>query len=205
MYNLEIEHWTDHYLGIKYNALTYDCWAHFITVQKEVFGIEGLGEIVNISHFDNHDDAVDYIKTNPKIKNDWEEENALAEGCALDGGKVIGRVEAMNQMVLDLDIPGLVAAIKQQVGIDVAADMGKVAEIFADGFNGCTTIAQRVDQGGMVQNVVMFDGKVGPLFGYVITVRKSVITKRRKSPSIATTCCSCGIRCVTWANSALFR
>jgi hypothetical protein len=95
---------------------------------------------------------------------------ALAEGCALDGGTVIGRVEAMNQMVLDLDIPGLVAAIKQQVGIDVAADMGKVAEIFADGFNGCTTIAQRVDQGGMVQNVVMFDGKVGPLFGYWLAV-----------------------------------
>lgn len=102
MYNLEIEHWIDHYLGIKYNALTYDCWAHFITVQKEVFGIEGLGEIVNISHFDNHDDAVDYIKTNPKIKNDWEEEKKPIEGDAI----LFGYDNAMTHIGIYVDSDG---------------------------------------------------------------------------------------------------
>ena len=56
---------------------------------------------------------------------------ALAEGCALDGGTVIGRVEAMNQMVLDLDIPGLVAAMEERVTYYhevVEAGMEKVCE-----------------------------------------------------------------------------
>lgn len=80
---VNVEHWTDSYLGIKYDSLLYDCWAHFIQVQKEQFGIVGLGDIVNISHFPNHDDAVDYIKTNPKIRNSWEEVSSPLEGDAI--------------------------------------------------------------------------------------------------------------------------
>jgi hypothetical protein len=41
-----------------------------------------------------------------------------------------------------------------------------VAQVFTDGFDGCSTIVQRVDTGGMVQSVVVYHGKVGPLFGY---------------------------------------
>lgn len=95
---------------------------------------------------------------------------ALAEGCSLDGGVVVAKVEAMNQMMLDLDVAGFVAAIKAEIGLDLGDSLGGISEIYGAGFEGCETIAQRSDLGGMVQNVVMFNGKVGPLFGYWLAV-----------------------------------
>jgi hypothetical protein len=91
---------------------------------------------------------------------------AHAEGCAPEGGEVIAEIEAMNQMVLANDMAGYVAAIKGYIGVDVTASIEQVAQVFTEGFEGCTTIAQRFDTGGMVQNVVVYHGKVGPLFGY---------------------------------------
>jgi hypothetical protein len=49
--------------------------------------------------------------------------------------------------------------------------MSQLAEMYSGGFNGCATIAQRVDQGGMVQNLVMFDGKAAPLYLYWLAVK----------------------------------
>jgi hypothetical protein len=95
---------------------------------------------------------------------------AFAEGCALDGGTVVAKVEALNQRMLDLDVAGFVAAIKDEIGLDLGDSLSGVSEIFAAGFDGCATIAQRSDLGGMVQNVVMFNGKVGPLFAYWLAV-----------------------------------
>ncbi|KAF0116253.1 MAG: hypothetical protein FD150_423 [Rhodobacteraceae bacterium] len=95
---------------------------------------------------------------------------ALAEGCAPDGGTVVAKVEAMNQMMLDLDFAGFVSAIKTEIGIDLGTSLDGLPDIYGDGFDGCATIAQRTDLGGMVQNVVMFNGKVGPLFGYWLAV-----------------------------------
>ncbi len=97
---------------------------------------------------------------------------ALAEGCTLDGGVVVAKVEAMNQLMLDLDVAGFVAAIKEEIGLDLGDSLNGVAEIYSAGFDGCDTIAQRSDLGGMVQSVVMFNGKVGPLFGYWLSVPK---------------------------------
>lgn len=94
----------------------------------------------------------------------------LAEGCTLEGGVVVAKVEAMNQMMMDLDVPGFVEAIKAEIGLDLGDSLTSVTEIYADGFEGCDTIAQRSDLGGMVQNVVMFNGRVGPLFGYWLAV-----------------------------------
>lgn len=91
---------------------------------------------------------------------------AHAEGCAPEGGVEVASFEAMNQLMLDSDFAGFAGAIQQAVGTDVAEAMGQIGSIFADGFDGCTTIAQRVDTGGMVQNLVVFHGKPGPLFGY---------------------------------------
>ncbi|MFP5480960.1 MAG: hypothetical protein ACLGIE_14940 [Alphaproteobacteria bacterium] len=95
---------------------------------------------------------------------------ALAEGCAPEGGTTVAKVESMNQLMLDLDIAGFVAAIKTEIGIDLGTSLDGLSSIYGEGFTGCATIAQRSDLGGMVQNVVMFDAKVGPLFTYWLAV-----------------------------------
>ena len=95
---------------------------------------------------------------------------AQAEGCAPLGGIEIAKVEAMNQMILDLNFSGFATAIKTEIGIDIKEDINSIAEIFGDGFDGCATVAQRSDTGGMVQNVVIFNGKPGPLFGYWLSI-----------------------------------
>lgn len=95
---------------------------------------------------------------------------ALAEGCTLEGGVAVAKVEAMNQMMLELDVAGFVEAIKAEIGIDVAESLAGLSDLYSGGFEGCATIAQRSDLGGMVQNVVMFNGAAGPLFGYWLAV-----------------------------------
>ena len=62
---------------------------------------------------------------------------AFAEGCALDGGTVVAKVEALNQMMLELDVAGFVAAIKDEIGLDLGESLSGVSEIFAAGFDGC--------------------------------------------------------------------
>lgn len=89
-----------------------------------------------------------------------------AAGCAPDGGEAIDEIEAMNQMVLDQDYAGYAAAVKGYINVDVSSSLDQIAQVFAEGFEGCTTVAQRRDTGGLVQSVVVYRGKVGPLFGY---------------------------------------
>lgn len=67
------KHWINDYLESKYDDKKYDCWDCFVQVQEEIFGVKVMVDMLNISAFENHDDAVEYIKTNPKIKNDWRE------------------------------------------------------------------------------------------------------------------------------------
>ncbi|MFT4151487.1 MAG: hypothetical protein QM656_14905 [Paracoccaceae bacterium] len=97
---------------------------------------------------------------------------ALAAGCPPKDGLVLEQVEALNQMIVDRDFSGFVAGIRKHLGTDVAAPMAGIEQIFKDGFDGCTTIAQRVDTGGMVQHIVVFHGKAGPLFGYWLAMNR---------------------------------
>jgi hypothetical protein len=97
---------------------------------------------------------------------------ALAEGCSLADGITVTKVEALNQMMLDLDIDRFSETVRQELGGDIADQMSQLSEMFQDGFHGCATIVQRVDRGGMVQNLVMFDGKVGPLYFYWAAVKE---------------------------------
>jgi hypothetical protein len=94
----------------------------------------------------------------------------LAEGCRLEGGITVAEVEALNQMMLDLDVDRFSATIEKELGSTDAEQMRQIAEVYKDGFHGCTTIAQRVDLGGMVQNLVFFNGKTAPLFVYWMAV-----------------------------------
>jgi hypothetical protein len=97
---------------------------------------------------------------------------ALAEGCALSGGVVLSKVEALNQLMLDLDLARFAARVEAELGGQITGEMTEVAEIYAEGFDGCVTFAQRVDQGGMVQNLVMFEGKTAPLYLYWLAVKE---------------------------------
>ena len=90
----------------------------------------------------------------------------VAEGCRLEDGIAVPAIESMNQMLLDLDVQGFAAAIQDELGGDVTEQMSQLAEMYKDGFHGCTTIAQRVDRGGMIQNLVFFNGKTAPMFVY---------------------------------------
>lgn len=98
---------------------------------------------------------------------------ALAEGCAPKNGIAITKIEAMNQMMVNMDLQGFAAGILAEIGVDLTGSMGGVADIFANGFQNCATIAQRVDVGGMVQSVVVYNADVGPLFAYWMAVPAS--------------------------------
>lgn len=95
---------------------------------------------------------------------------ARAEGCPPDGGIAIDTVEAMNQMILENDFSGFSVAIKEKLGIDPSGGFGEIETIFKDGFTGCATVAQRTEVGGLVQNLVVFNGKRFPLYGYWLAI-----------------------------------
>lgn len=95
---------------------------------------------------------------------------AHAEGCPPEGGIEIAKVEAMNQLLLDKDFEALTKAINDEIGAGIEKPMAAIASLFSEGFDGCSTIAQRTDLGGMVQNVVIFRGKPGPLFAYWLSI-----------------------------------
>lgn len=95
-----------------------------------------------------------------------------AEGCPPEAGVTLPEVEAMNQLVLNNDFAGLAAAIKTQMGLDLGSGFSDLQKVYAAGFEGCATVVQRTDVGGMIQSVIVFDGKVGPLYGYWLAVPK---------------------------------
>jgi hypothetical protein len=98
---------------------------------------------------------------------------AHAEGCTLDGGVMIPEIEALNQLILDKKFSEFAGEINSYIGVDVAAGMDQIGTIFSAGFDGCATIAQRRDIGGMTQSVIEFYGTVGPLFGYWLSAERN--------------------------------
>ncbi len=72
----------------------------------------------------------------------------------------------MNQLILDLKFEDFSKALQVQANTNIDSAVASLSEVYAAGFNGCRTIAQRRDVGGMTQNLVFFRGKAGPLFLY---------------------------------------
>lgn len=91
---------------------------------------------------------------------------AHAQGCPPVGGETIAEIEELNQLVVDSKFEDLEARVGTYLGMDMDNMMFPLASIYADGFTGCTTVAQRSEVGGLVQTMVVYDGAVGPLFGY---------------------------------------
>lgn len=91
---------------------------------------------------------------------------AFAEGCAFDGGDSVPEIEAFNQMMLDLKFADFATALEATANMNIDGAMQSVSEIYAEGFDGCTTTLQRRDVGGLIQHLVIFHGKDGPLYVY---------------------------------------
>ncbi len=91
---------------------------------------------------------------------------AHAAGCALEGGEPIAEIEELHQLLLDQEYPVFAERIQALTNVSAGEGMQNVANAFPGGFQGCTTILQRRDVGGMVQSFVVFYSASGPLFVY---------------------------------------
>ena len=92
--------------------------------------------------------------------------SAFAEGCALAGGDSVPEIEAFNQMMLDRKFADFAATLEATANMNIDGAMQSVSQVYAEGFDGCTTTLQRSDVGGLTQHLVIFHGKAGPLFVY---------------------------------------
>jgi hypothetical protein len=95
---------------------------------------------------------------------------ARSEPCDLSGGVEVPEIEELNQMVLRQDNAAFKARASALLDQQLGAGVQSLFDIYAEGFDHCATIAQRVDAGGMMQSVVLFDGTSGPLFAYWLSV-----------------------------------
>jgi hypothetical protein len=90
--------------------------------------------------------------------------------CAFTGPTVFPEMEAAKAAFLAGDYPGFFAlAAAQMPNADGVALMAGITEAVPDGFASCTTVVQREDVGGLVQEITLFqlpEGK-GPISVYV--------------------------------------
>ena len=99
---------------------------------------------------------------------------AVAEPvCTLEGGQEFAEMEAAKAQFLTGDFDGFLQTMQQDLGSNVDAlrePLQNLAGFVPDGFESCRTIAQRVDTGGMVQEVTTFniDGESFPFSVYLL-------------------------------------
>lgn len=74
-------HWTDKYIGLPYSN-DYNCFDHFVHVQKEKFKLNVLNGILNLPRFEEKEKALEYIKTE-KTLSGWREVDDIKEGDAV--------------------------------------------------------------------------------------------------------------------------
>lgn len=92
--------------------------------------------------------------------------SVAAAGCPAKDGTEFPGIEVMNQQLVDGDYAALTAAISEGSSGGINLDLAPIEALFPDGFDACTTVAQRYYEGGMTQNIVVFRSAVGPLFVY---------------------------------------
>jgi hypothetical protein len=90
--------------------------------------------------------------------------------CAFTGPTVFPEMETAKAAFLAGDYPGFFAlAAAQMPNTDGVALMAGITEAVPSGFASCTTVVQREDVGGLVQEITLFqlpEGK-GPISVYV--------------------------------------
>lgn len=91
---------------------------------------------------------------------------AIAQGCPPIGGTANPTLEALNEFLLNGDYAKFTDGVRSAAKGKITLDMTPISNIFPDGLDSCTTIAQRSDPAGMSQHLVIFRGKGQPLFVY---------------------------------------
>lgn len=90
--------------------------------------------------------------------------------CAFTGPTLFPEMEAAKAAFLAGDYPGFFAlAAAQMPGTDGVALMAGITGAVPDGFASCTTVLQREDVGGLVQEITLFqlpEGN-GPISVYI--------------------------------------
>jgi hypothetical protein len=81
-----------------------------------------------------------------------------AESCLMGQATPIPELEAINAALVAGDYAQFTTLAKASGGIDAAPLATSLQGAFPDGFDGCVTVLQRKDIGGMVQSVVYFHG-----------------------------------------------
>jgi hypothetical protein len=90
--------------------------------------------------------------------------NAL--GCPAKDGTEIPGLEAMNAHLLDGDYQAFAAAVKKGSNDQISLDMSGIESVFPEGFDTCTTIAQRYEPAGLNQSLVVFRHEGKGLYAY---------------------------------------
>ena len=93
---------------------------------------------------------------------------AAAPICALSEGAVAPQVDALNALVLAGKFSDVTAALSKRMGGLPADLLAKLADAYPKPFKDCTVVAHRVDQGGLTQDVVVFEGSAS-LFVYWVS------------------------------------
>lgn len=88
--------------------------------------------------------------------------------CALAEGTAIPEIEALNALVLAAKFDEVTQALSVRMG-GLAPDLlAGVAAAYPQPFTSCTTLVQRTEIGGLVQEIVVFEG-AQPLFVYWVS------------------------------------
>lgn len=74
-------HWIERYIGMEYR-IDYNCFDHFVHVQKEQFNLDVLKDVPKIPAFDEKHEAIAFIRGTKELKS-WREVNMIKEGDAV--------------------------------------------------------------------------------------------------------------------------
>lgn len=99
-----MKHWIYKYLNKPWTD-TYDCFAHFVEVQSNEFGIEGIMSLDDLPAVLDYGAALAFAKNNPQITDKWEHVEKLQEGDAVIFG--IGPVKFHIGTYLEIDGGGV--------------------------------------------------------------------------------------------------
>jgi hypothetical protein len=103
----------------------------------------------------------------------------VTPACAFTGPTVFPEMEAAKAAFRTGDYPGFFKLVGELMGdTDGTALMADLAASVPDGFESCTTIAQREDVGGLVQEVTLFSLSDGR--GYIALHMQSALVDGRR-------------------------
>lgn len=91
--------------------------------------------------------------------------HAQTAPCVMNDAEVFPEVEAAKTQFLKSDHEAFIDTLRVSMGDNADAlvrPMEQLSIVFPNGFDRCQTIVQRVDRGGMVQDVTVFEDDNSP-------------------------------------------